>query len=314
MEFTTNLETSNAPQKRSSHKAGLLCQGCCPQKSQILAVLALTLFCIGLRAEENSLSIPSAGIQQADDSSFVPPDYQFLPGETVFFTFEIAGFLVRSEEGKETRTISLTWDVSALDSNNVLLAKPESGEIKTELSAEDRKWTPKRRTAFALPVLVLAGDYHLRVVAKDLLGKSEAVREIPFRIGGLEIASSASIAVQHMRFSREESGPALDVAAYRPGDTVFTSFDITGFAKSPENQYRVSYGLSVLRPDGKTFVDQANAAELSATPFYPAMYVPGHFGIVTSATSPRGEYTLLLTVTDQIAHKTFSTKRAFSLE
>ncbi len=58
--------------------------------------------------ENSSLAIVQAGVQQADDAPFVPSDYQFYPGDYIYFTFEVSGFGIRSNADGTTRSMSLT--------------------------------------------------------------------------------------------------------------------------------------------------------------------------------------------------------------
>jgi hypothetical protein len=172
-----------------------------------------------------------------------------------------------------------------------------------------------KRASFLLPSFVAAGDFHIHVIAKDLLGKAECSKDIPFRIGGIQVKRSDSIVVENFRFLREEGAQeGLEVAAYRPGDTVFTDFQMIGFNIGPGNTYHVAYGVLVLTPDGKPFLDTPNATQLNASSFYPAQYLPGTLDITTTTSSPRGQYTIILTVKDLIGGKTAVTRRTFSLE
>ena len=289
-----------------------------PQLSRLPPALFLIalflLFRTGFRAAESSLVLVNAGVESAEDAPFVPPGYKFLPGEPVYVSFQIAGFSVNSSEEKNVRTIALTWQASAFDAQKVALAETVSGEIKTELAAEDKKWSPIRRVSFAIPAFVAAGEYHIHLVVKDMLANVEASKDIPFQIGGTQIRPSDGIQVENLRFSRTENGPSLEVPAYRPGDPVFATFDMVGFSNTPQNEYHLSYGITVLRPDGKPFLEQFKAADLTSTSFYPAKFIPANVEVTTASSNARGVYVLILTVKDLIANRTAVTKQSFTLE
>jgi hypothetical protein len=280
----------------------------------LLSVALSPLFRIDISAAEPSLAIVDAGLQQSDNGAFAPSDYEFQPADPLYVVFGVKGFGTKTDETTDTRSISLTWSISLVDKDDVPLAPAQSGEIKTDLSAEDRKWTPKRRAEFSLPQLVGAGRYRVHITVKDLLSNTEASKDLELLIGGQKIETSTTVNAQQIRFSREEGGPDLQVAAYRPGDTIFTSFDITGFSQTQEHRYRVSYRFDVLGPDQKFFVKQPEAVELSAAPFYPAKFVPVNFAITTPASSARGEYTVVLTVQDEVSNQKSIAKRTFTLE
>jgi hypothetical protein len=286
----------------------------CMLKHTWLGLALLLLFRIDSRAAESALEIVNSSIQQSDNGAVAPADYEFLPGDPLYLVFEIRGFDVKTDDEKDTRSISLVWTARIVDQDDVPLAPAQEGEIKTGLSAEDKKWLPKRRAEFAIPQLVSAGKYHVRITAKDLLSNTEAVKDLTFSIGGHRVEPSQSVGPQRLRFSREEGGPALDVPAFRPGDTVFVSFDVTGFAQTPDHRYRVAYRFEVLGPDRKAFVSQPQALEMSDAPFYPAKFLPVNFSIMTPSGSARGEYILVLTVKDEISDQSSVTKHSFTLE
>ena len=266
-------------------------------------------------AQESNLAIINGGVQKSEDSPFVSSEYRFAPGDYLHFTFQVAGFTVQSDKEKEIRKIALTYSVVAEDLKGVALAPSDTGSIETELSAEDKNWTPKRRSSFLLPSFVAAGEFQVRVVVKDLLAKTEASKNFPFRIGGVVLVPATSITIQNFQFfRREEDREPLEVPAYSPGDTVNAKFNFTGFQIGSENAYHLSYGILVLRPDGKPYLQQPNAAELQAGSYYPAQFLPGAANITTSANSSKGQYTVIITVHDLIGKTSREFKTTFSLE
>jgi uncharacterized protein YfaS (alpha-2-macroglobulin family) len=89
---------------------------------------------------------------------------------------------------------------------------------------------------------------------------------------------------------------------------------MVGFRYEPGNKYKLSYGVKVLRPDGKTFLDDPRAAQIVSESFYPAQFVPGEVQINTPKNALRGSYELTLTVRDMVGNQSFSLKRTFSIE
>ena len=267
-------------------------------------------------AAEPTLAILDAGPQSSEDAPFVASDYRFYPGDYLYFQFHVAGFAIEADEKTEVRKISLAYEITPQDANGVPLTAPVSGDIKDELNPEDKNWTPKRRASFLLPSFVAAGHFRLHLIVKDLIGKSEATHDFPFRMGGVLIVPSPSVILENFRFLRKEDDQeSLDVAAYAPGDTVYARFDMAGYqTNAPDNQYHLTYGLTVFGPDGKAFIEQPNAAELGAGSFYPAQFVPGNINLTTTRTSEKGAYVIVLTVRDLVANRTYQTKRSFSLE
>jgi hypothetical protein len=280
--------------------------------------IAASLLLFGQEPETppvSKLAIVDAGISASEDSPFVPADYSFLPGDYVYFAFQVAGFSIGSFNRGEVQKLSLEYEVVPQDANKTPLAQPVSDEIQTEINAEDKNWTPKRRVSFLLPSYLASGEFQIHLIVKDLFAKAETSRDFPFHIVGADIQPSDSVNVQHFKFLRHETDrDGLDIAAYSPGDTVFARFDIAGFKLGPENTYSLQYGIFVTQPNGKPFLEAPRAADLKASSFYPAQFLPGTVRITTPANSTKGEYLLTLTVRDLISGKTYETKTSFSVE
>lgn len=280
-----------------------------------LSCISLLLFAQTILAADSNLAIVQAGAQESEDAPFVPADYLFLPGDYLYFTFQIAGFSIQSFNRDEVHKISLTYQVTPEDANGIPLTQSVSDSIQAELSSEDKNWTPKRRASFLLPSYVASGDFRVHVVIKDLFGKTEVSKNFPFHVGGVRIEPFDSVNVQHFQFLRRENDrDGLDIPAYSPGDTVFARFDMAGFKLSGENTYALEYGLSVIQPNGKIFLDAPQAAELKSNSFYPAQYLPGVIRINTPPNSAKGDYVLTLTVRDLIVNTKYETKKSFSIE
>jgi hypothetical protein len=281
----------------------------------VLAANSLAFACQSAKFAESSLQIVAAGVESSEDAPFVSSDFHFLPGDYVYFQFQVSGFTIKTTSNNEVRRISLTYDISPQDSKGVPLTPPVTGFIKEELSAEDKNWTPKRRASFLLPSFVAAGDFHVHLTIKDLLGDTSVERDLPFHIGGVAIAPSTVLGVQDFQFLRkEDDSEPLEVPAYRPGDTIYARFNMTGFHLGAGNEYHLSYGLTVNRPDGRPYLSQQSAAELSDRSFYPVPFVPGEVSVTTSRDTPLGSYVLLLTVRDVAVSQIYQLKRAFTVE
>ena len=273
------------------------------------------LFLPTLGKADDSLAIIEAGVQSSEDAPFVQSEYRFQPGEFVYTTFQIAGFQVQGGTEEQPRKVALSYTVAAEDANGVPLVAPVSEKIEVELSAEDKNWTPKRRASFSLPSFVAAGQFQIHIAVKDSIGKTETSKLLPFRIGGVPIANPGSLNVQDFQFFRRENDrQPVEVPAYSAGDSVFVRFVMTGFKVGEKNGYRVSYEILVTRPDGKPYLDRADAAELAADSFYPAQYLPGEFALTTSRDSPKGTYIILLRLRDKVANASKEVRFPFTIE
>lgn len=267
---------------------------------------------------QQKLAVVNAGVQAEEDAPFVSLNYHFLPGDHLYFTFEITGFTIAQKEdayAQVTRKISLSYEVTPEDAAGRPLAPGVSGKIAEMLHPQDKHWVPKRRASFLLPSFVAAGKYRIHVSVKDALGKTTTASDVPFMIGGTQIKPSPAIAVQNFQFLRTaNSTNALQIPAYSPGDHIFARFDISGYKLGPKNTYDVAYGLTVFGPDGKPFIKQPKAAELKSGSFYPAQFVPASLNLTTSQKSALGAYVIVLSVRDLIGGQSSEQKEAFTLE
>lgn len=283
-----------------------------------LSILLCTLlFSRDAHAQSNdsSVTIIRAGIQSSEDAPFISPGFRFFPGDFVHATFQVSNFTRKQQNSEAPPKISLAFEARLEDANGTLLAPPEKGDIESELSAEDKNWTPKRRVSFTLPPFIGSGKAQLRLSVKDALGGTETSRSLPFTIGGVAVLKSDSLAVQDFHFFRRENdADALEMPAFTPGDAVFAKFNMAGFKTGDRNTYRLVYDVLVLRPDGKPFIQQPHAAELTSDGFYPAQYLPAVLELTTAANSAKGVYAVIVTVHDLIGNATFQAKSAFTLE
>ncbi len=256
------------------------------------------------------LAVGYIATHQFDGGPALPAGYLFTPGETVFFTFSVEGFTA-SEEGQ----IKIRYEARATDPDNVLLAPPFAGTMEAELAPEDKNWLPKARHEFVLPSYLEPGTYRLSVTVKDELAGTEASSEIPLRVRGQKVAPAASITVRNFRFLRsEEDGPGLAPPVYRPADTVWARFEITGYKLGERNRFQVEYGVAVLSPSGKVLFSQPKAATEEEQPFYPRRWVGGILSLTGRPDTKPGEYTLVLTLRDLIGNQTSESRHTFRVE
>src|SRR5436190_8958255 len=81
------------------------------------------------------LSIERLALHQYEDGPTLPASYEFLPGETAYFSCRIAGFQAK-KTGEDQRSVALSWQAQVVDPAGVLLEKPKSGRIEERLEPE----------------------------------------------------------------------------------------------------------------------------------------------------------------------------------
>ncbi len=257
------------------------------------------------------LTVVNARLHQYDDGPTLPSSFAFAPGEPVFVSFQVAGFKTEGED----QLLKLEYMIEVFDAAGAVVVEPKAGKLQAELAPQDKEWKPKVRWEFVLPPLAGSGSFRVRVWAKDLLNLQEAVQTVPFAVLGRDVPPSDTLVVRNFRFLRsEEDGPPLAVAAYRPGDTVWARFDITGYKFAEKNRIHVEYDLSVLAPGGKTLFAQPNAAQEASPSFYPKKYIPGIVSLNLQPTIKPGEYTIVLALRDEIGKQTAGSRHIFHIE
>jgi hypothetical protein len=273
----------------------------------VLPIAALT---VSAEAQEKKLAIVAAAFAQSDDGPAAAHDDQFIPGETLFFRCQVEGY-----KRNEKNEIQLGYQVEAADSHGVPLLVSEKGAVTTTLSPEDKNWMPKIRYTVVVPPLADTGEYHVTVTVKDELSGASAEARAIFLVHGHDVAPSEKLAVRNFRFFRgENDDKPIQTAAYRPGDALWARFDMTGYKIAEKNLFDIGYGLVVLRADGSVAYSQPEAATSKEAPYYPQHYQPGELSLNMPKDIAKGEYTIVLTVRDNLGQQTCETRETFSIE
>jgi len=266
-----------------------------------------------VQAAPATLAIVKPTLHQFEDGPPVYSDHRFVPGETVWFSFQAENYRV-TEQGEE-RKVLLSYRIDALDSHKVRLAETAAGKVDTTLKPQDKDWMPKIRHSFLIPPHALPGDFRITAAVKDELSGQEASIDVAFSVRGRQVELSDTLAVRNFRFLRNENDAApMATAVYRPGDTLWAKFDITGFQSSGKNHIRVEYGISILNAGGKVLYSQPDAAVEEQSPFYPMRYVPGAVSLNVQPGTPAAGYGLLVTVRDAVGQQTVESRHSFRIE
>lgn len=269
-------------------------------------------FCALAFGQGKKLKIEQATLSQMEDGIPTAVDAHFLPGETVYFSCRVSGF---AKEGDEPPRIRLSYEVEVRDSKGVLLETPALGKVHAELAPEDKEWQPKIRQALAIPPLADSGKYTVTARVKDEHGKTEAQASIAFAVDGRDVPASDTLVERNFRFLRsEDDRDPLVIAAYRPGDTLWARFDMTGYKLGEKNGFDIEYGLTVLRPGGGVTYQQPRAAAEKNESFYRQRYTPGILSLTLPKDVAKGAYTIVLAIRDNLGGQTFESRKVFSVE
>jgi hypothetical protein len=271
-----------------------------------LALLAAPL----VRPAPNQIAFVQVGIHQTEDGELVPQGATHVPGETLFFSFQLEGYRVSPED-----KVRIAYEVDAFDPDGIRLLETHKGQIEAGVLPEDKDWKPKVRRTIVIPPFAGSGRYRIVSSVKDEIGGTAATREVFFEVQGHPVKPSETLAIRNLRFARsEDDRKPLKVAAYRAGDALWARFDITGYKFGPGNRIEVEYGVAIEAPSGKTVFSQPQAAVEEGGSFYPKRYVPGAMNLTVQPGTPAGEYTLVISARDRIGNQTGEVKGAFRIE
>jgi hypothetical protein len=281
--------------------------------------LAVVLFLASVSlaiAADKPLAIIHAALATSEDGPPEASDEAFVPGETIYFSCQAEGFRkVEKPNDYGKQNMSIKFQIEVRDKSGALLQPVQEGKIETTVTQEDKDWKPKLRDTIVVPPLAGSGEYAVLVKLSDELAKSSVEKTAVFHIKGRDVAPSPTLTVRNFRFLRnEDDEKPLPVAAYRPGDSVWARFDMTGYKLGDKNQVDIEYGLTVLREDGSVAYTEPQAANQKIQSFYPQRYQPGVLNLTLAKDQPLGKYTIVLAVRDNLAAQTYETRETFSVE
>jgi len=263
-----------------------------------------------------ALAVVDPVLSEVEDGAPAGSSHQFLPGEIVHLAFRVQGYK-REEKQDERRFLKLNWRVELRDAAKRLVVQPATGKIDSELTEQDKDWKPKQHWQALLPPLMASGDYQLTITLADEYAAKETSRTLTLPVKGYDVEPSRELIVRNIRYYRTEPDgqqPPLEQPAYRPGDTVWAQFDITGFRLGELNRFELSYGIEVFRANGQSLYKEEEAARLAEANFYPKSAVPGAFSLKLTPDLAKGPYTVILRVRDLAGNQTYETKTSFTVE
>jgi hypothetical protein len=276
----------------------------------IAGLVVFAMLPAAAQAPARPLTVVAPVLQQYEDGPPLTDSPEFIPGELVAFSFQVQGYRISSAQ-----KVTLTYRIQAVDSDGVLLAEPDTGKVDAGVSDMDKDWMPKIRYNVFIPSHALSGKYRIQASVRDELSAREAKTEALFTVRSRPVELSETLAVRSFRFLRgEEDRNTLIDAAYKPGETLWARFDITGFKSGEKNLLHVVYSVAIADPSGKVVFSQPDAAVEQSAPFYPQRYVPASFSLSVQPKTTPGEYTLIVSARDEIGGQTCESRQKFRIE
>src|ERR1700693_2593085 len=155
----------------------------------LLAILWLASALLSTAAPaEKKFAIVKLAFAQSEDGPALASTYQFLAGESVFFSCLVDGY-TKSDKDE----IFLTYQIQAKDSRGILLQPASSDKIEATLAPEDKDWKPKLRDTIVIPPLADSGEYQVLVNVRDERSKATVEAHATFQVHGREVAPSDTL-------------------------------------------------------------------------------------------------------------------------
>jgi hypothetical protein len=257
--------------------------------------------------KKRPFSIANLQILDSEDGYPIPPSSQFYPGERVYLRFNVAGYHV-----DEDYRMKVSYRLDFIGASGAPFSISESGEINEEIYPQDEKWMPIVRSSPMLPQHAESGTYMVKLAIRDELSGQSAASEIALSVEGKDVVGAKDLAIRNFAFSRAEGGEALAAPAFRPGDTLWGSFFITGFRLGQDNAFDIASELKVVSTDGEVLYAFTPQGE-KGSPFYPRRWVPAKFHVDLEPNIPRGNYFVQLFVHDRIGGSHFQAEKTFQV-
>lgn len=263
-------------------------------------------------APAKPLAIQRLTLSQYEDGPAVPGDYRFVPGEAIFFSFQVSGY---RSIGDEDPKVAIDYTIEAQDPAGIPIVEAYTGNLEATLDPEDKNWMPKVRRTISIPPSAPSGEYRILISLRDRVGVNQIRGQASFRVAGHAIESSETLVVRNFHFyRREEDAKPLTVAAYKAGDTIWARFEMTGYKLGEKNRLEVSYGLAVLRPNGEAMFTQEDAAAEKEESFYPHRWLPAALSLNLNQDVRPGVYTMVLMVSDKVGGQKTEARQTFTVE
>jgi hypothetical protein len=281
------------------------------------SLLPAALLFAAILAAQPKLALDRMALHQFEDGPVLAASYEFLPGETIWFSCRIAGYA--SPKKGDDRSVKLSWQMRVLDPAGLAVDKPRAGRIEENLVPEDKTWQPKFLASFEVPPFAPGGTYRIPVTVKDELAEAESSGQLEFHVRGPVIEPAETLIIRGFRFLQtEDDTTAFRPAIYRPGGMLWARFEIAGYKFGDNNRFSVDYGLAILAaPEGdaepKQLFAQPEAAAESKESFYPQRIVPGALSLSLDPNVAAGSYILVVTVHDKLGEQNAEFREAFQI-
>jgi hypothetical protein len=279
---------------------------------------ALASLCAWVVCAAPKLTVERIALHQFEDGPLLQSSYEFLPGETAYFSCRLTGYQTQTLDD-DRQTAKLSWNMEVRDAAGALLEPPAQGRIDAELFPEDTNWLPKFLKSFIVPPFATSGEYRITVRVRDEIAGGEVSGELKFRVKGHAPHPSMGpfgelTAYNAVFLSGEDDALGTGSGVYHPGGKAWVRMDVSGYKFADNNRFSIAFGMALENADGKQLFSQADAGTETDASFYPQRYSTGTLTLNLDKNLSAGAYTLVVTVHDQIGNQSYEVRAPFRVE
>jgi hypothetical protein len=282
------------------------------KRAAALVFLGAWMVC-GVVFAAPKLTVERIALHQFEDGPLLDASYEFLPGETAYFSCRLTGYQTKTVDD-DRQDVKLSWSMEVRDPAGALLEPPAQGRIDAELFPEDTNYLPKFLKSFVTPPFAISGEYRISVRVRDEIAGSEVSGELKFRVKGHAVERSDVLVARNVVFlSGENDALGTRSTVVRPGDTVLVRMDVSGYRFGENNRFSIAFGMALENAEGKQLFSQLEAGSEGNESFYPRRYSIGTLTLNLDKNVPPGAYTLVVTIHDKIGEQSYEVRAPFEV-
>jgi hypothetical protein len=276
------------------------------------------------------LAVDRIALHQFEDGPLRDSSYEFLPGETAYFSCRLTGYQTQDLDD-DRQAVKLAWRMEVRDPLGVLLEEPAQGRIDADLFPEDTNWLAKFLRSFVVPQFAISGEYRISVRVRDEIAgndpSGEVAGELKFRVKGhapdsgpnSSIDSGGKLMARNVVFlSGEDDALGTRSGVYHPGGTAWIRLEVSGYkfadAVAEKNRFSIAFGMALENAQGEQLFSQAEAGAATDASFYPQRYSTGTLTLNLDKSTPVGDYVLVMTIHDKIGGQSTEVRAPFRVQ
>lgn len=148
------------------------------------------------------------------------------------------------------------------------------------------------RRPFEIGVLIL----WLALMGGGIWGSVALYHNAP---GPAQNAAAKDFSISQLKFLESKGGPLRKPGPYKPGDTVFAEYQVTGFTLGPDRRIEVALGLEVLDPNGLALMKPWHD-KMSGSLAQGSRELRGYYNLTLPEFASPGSYQVLIHAIDAL--------------